>query len=73
VSYFTFMEGATGGKSIGKIITRSKAVKEDGTSITWNDALLRSLSRIVPFEPFSAFGGQPWHDRWTNTKVVRKT
>jgi uncharacterized RDD family membrane protein YckC len=71
LSYFTLMEGATNGRSIGKIITRSKAVKEDGAAITWSDAFLRSLSRIVPFEPFSAFGGHPWHDRWTHTKVVK--
>jgi uncharacterized RDD family membrane protein YckC len=72
VSYFTFIEGATNGRSVGKLITRSKAVKENGTPITWNDALMRSLSRIVPFEPFSAFGGQPWHDRWSHTKVVKQ-
>ena len=71
IAYFTFIEGATGGRSVGKFITGSKAIKEDGGVITWNDALLRSLSRIVPFEPFSAFGGYPWHDRWTHTKVVK--
>lgn len=69
--YFTFMEGATGGRTVGKIITGSKAVKEDGDTFTWNDALMRSLSRMVPFEPFSALDGHPWHDRWTKTKVVK--
>jgi uncharacterized RDD family membrane protein YckC len=71
VAYYTLIEGATNGRSVGKLITGSKAVKEDGTAITWNDALLRSLTRIVPFEPFSAFGSNPWHDRWTHTKVVK--
>lgn len=71
VTYYTLIEGATNGRSVGKLITGSKAVKEDGTAITWNDALLRSLTRIVPFEPFSAFGSNPWHDRWTHTKVVK--
>jgi uncharacterized RDD family membrane protein YckC len=71
IAYFTLIEGATGGRTVGKFITGTKAVKEDGETITWNDALLRSLSRIVPFEPFSAFGGYPWHDRWTHTKVVK--
>jgi hypothetical protein len=32
--------------------------------------LLRTLCRIVPFEPFSAFGGHPWHDKWTRTYVI---
>lgn len=71
VTYYTLMEGITNGRSVGKLITGSKAVKEDGTPITWSDALLRSLTRIVPFEPFSAFGGRPWHDRWTHTIVVK--
>jgi uncharacterized RDD family membrane protein YckC len=71
VSYFTFIEGITGGRSIGKLITGSKAVTEDGSALTWNGAFLRSLSRLVPFEPFSAFSGRPWHDRWTHTKVVK--
>jgi uncharacterized RDD family membrane protein YckC len=60
-----------GGRTLGKLITGSKAVREDGTSLTWKDACLRSLSRMVPFEPFSALGGAPWHDRWTKTTVVR--
>lgn len=73
VTYYTLIEGATNGRSVGKLITGSRAVKEDGTAITWNDALLRSLARIVPFEPFSAFNGNPWHDRWTHTKVVKNS
>ena len=72
LAYYTILEGATKGKTIGKMITGCRAVKEDGSDITWTDALLRSLSRIVPFEPFSALGGQPWHDRWTKTLVVKK-
>lgn len=71
IGYYTIMEGASNGRTLGKLITGSRAVKDDGSNITWKDALLRSLSRSVPFEPFSAFGGYPWHDRWTNTKVVK--
>jgi len=25
----------------------------------------------VPLEALSAFGGHPWHDRWTKTRVVK--
>jgi uncharacterized RDD family membrane protein YckC len=73
VGYYAFLEGANNGRTIGKMITGCKAIKEDGTSITWNDAFLRSISRIVPFEAFSALNGHPWHDSWTNTKVVKNT
>lgn len=72
VIYYTVLEGGTNGRTLGKFITKTKVVKEDGSLITWKDALLRSLCRLVPFEPFSALGGQPWHDKWTKTIVVRK-
>lgn len=70
--YYTLLEGGTGGRTLGKLITKTVVVKEDGSPITWKDALLRSLCRLVPFEPFSAFGSHPWHDKWTKTMVVKK-
>lgn len=72
VIYYTLIEGLFKGRTLGKLFTGTKAVKEDGSPITWKDALLRSLCRLVPFEPFSAFGGQPWHDKWTKTVVIKK-
>lgn len=71
--YYTVVEGITKGRSLGKLITGTMAVRNDGSSLTWKDALLRSLSRAVPFEAFSALGPLPWHDKWTNTMVVRKS
>lgn len=66
------MESLTGGKTLGKLVTRTRAVNMDGSRINFKTALLRSLSRIVPFEAFSALGSPcyPWHDRWTNTYVI---
>ncbi|HTJ14279.1 MAG TPA: RDD family protein [Dinghuibacter sp.] len=70
VVYYTLMEGATG-KTIGKMCTGTRVIRDDtGERITFKDALLRSLSRLVPFEVFSGFGF-PWHDTWTQTTVVR--
>ncbi len=71
ISYYTVMEAATGGKTIGKLITGTTAIRNDGAPFTFNDAIIRSLCRIVPFEPLSAFTGNPWHDKWTNTKVIK--
>lgn len=73
--YALFMGGVEAlskGKSLGKLITGTKAVNEDGSTISPKTALLRGLSRMVPFEPFSAFGNPsyPWHDRWTHTYVI---
>ncbi|GGB19600.1 RDD family protein [Puia dinghuensis] len=66
------IEFAGRGKTIGKFLTGTRAVNEDGTQITFKTALLRSLVRVVPFEPFSALGNPsyPWHDRWTKTYVI---
>ncbi len=70
--FFFLIEGLSKGRTLGKLITRTKAVKEDGSNITFSDAAKGSLTRIVPFEPFSAFGGRPWHDKWRATVVIKK-
>ena len=69
--YYTICEKAFKGKTLGKLITGTKAIRDDGKELSFRNAFLRSLSRIVPFEPFSAFGGYPWHDSWTGTMVIK--
>ena len=69
--YYTICEKAFRGYTLGKLITGTRAVREDGGELTFKDAFLRSLSRLVPFEWFSGFGGHPWHDTWTKTMVVK--
>lgn len=71
LGYYTILESFAKGRTIGKLVTGTRVVKNDGAPITFKDAFLRSLSRLVPFEPFSALGGYPWHDSWTNTQVVK--
>ena len=69
--YYTICEKAFKGKTLGKLITGTKAVRDDGSELSFRNAFLRSLSRIVPFEAFSAFSGYPWHDSWTGTMVIK--
>ena len=69
--YYTFCEKVFKGHTLGKLITGTRAIRIDGGELTFKDAILRSLSRMVPFEAFSAFGGNPWHDSWTNTMVIK--
>lgn len=71
VGYYTIFEGASKGRTVGKFATGTMVVKEDGSPITWTDAILRSLCRLIPFEPLSTFGGNPWHDSITKTTVVK--
>jgi uncharacterized RDD family membrane protein YckC len=74
-SLMSAIEFIGGGRSLGKLLTRTRAVNDDGTPITFKTALLRRLSRMVPFEAFSALGSPsaPWHDRWTHTRVIDET
>ncbi|HEV2483280.1 MAG TPA: RDD family protein [Puia sp.] len=66
------MEMITGGKTLGKYFTVTRAVNQDGSRITPKTAFLRGVCRLVPFEQFSAFGKPsfPWHDRWSKTYVI---
>ena len=70
IVYYTFCEKLFRGYTLGKLITGTRAIRQDGNELTFKDALLRSLSRIVPFEVFSGFG-YPWHDQWTKTIVIK--
>lgn len=67
-----FIEALFKGRTLGKLITRTKAVNEDGSTISAATAFQRGLSRAVPFEMFSAFGSPsyPWHDKWIKTYVI---
>lgn len=73
LTYYAFMEYKLG-KTVGKFITGTKVLYANGDSINFKNAILRSLSRIVPFEAFSLLGTPPrgWHDYWTDTCVVNE-
>jgi len=76
VTFFVLVESSletlAHGKTVGKWVTGTRAVNQDGTPINGRTAFLRGLSRLVPLEAFSALGSPsfPWHDRWTNTYVI---
>lgn len=72
IGYFTIMEATTNGRTIGKFVTGTQALQKDGSRITWQKALVRTLVRMVPLEPLVALFSEPWHDSWTNTVVVKK-
>lgn len=59
------------GKTLGKLLTRTRVVREDGGKPTASQIFVRTLCRLVPFEPFSFLASHKgWHDRWSGTKVV---
>ena len=69
--YYTIIEASTG-KSLGKLVTKTVVVREDGTKPEFGDYFVRSVVRIIPFEAFSFFGdGIGWHDTFSKTRVVK--
>lgn len=70
--YYALFEFVTGGRTLGKLLTGTKAVMTDGSKMDFSTTLKRNLIRMVPFEIFSYFGSpcQPWHDRWVDTMVM---
>jgi len=72
-AFFMFLiEFATRGRSLGKLITGTMVVNENGGLPTSNDFLKRNFSRIVPFDALSFFGTNGWHDSWSDTRVVKR-
>lgn len=71
ILYYTLCEKLFKGYTLGKLISGTRAIRQDGQELTIKNALLRSLSRCVPFEVFSGFGTLTWHDSWTDTMVVK--
>jgi uncharacterized RDD family membrane protein YckC len=73
LGYYSLIEGVSDGRSLGKLITNTVAVRKDGKPFTFKDAVLRSLCRLIPFEPLAAlFSYEPWHDSITNTTVIKR-
>ncbi len=71
VLYYTLMEFFANGKTIGKLITRTRAVRIDGQKLTFTQAFGRSISRLIPIDPVSAIiSDRPWHDSIPKTMVI---
>lgn len=62
------------GKTLAKFITGTRVVRADGQPPTMGQIIGRTLCRLIPFEPFSFFGGHGrpvgWHDSLSGTRVI---
>lgn len=72
--YYTFFEGLFG-FTIGKLVTNTRVVDEQGNRLSLGRAALRSLCRFIPFEPFSLLLSDDdvrrgWHDSLAKSYVV---
>ena len=68
--YYMFFEGIWG-RSPGKWIFGTAVVNEDGLKPSFGAIALRTICRFIPFEPFSFFGERGWHDKISNTYVIK--
>lgn len=71
--YYIICEYVFDGKTIGKLLTGTKVIKEDGRKLTFGNVLVRTIVRYIPFEIFSFFGSNQdgWHDKFSGTIVVK--
>lgn len=71
--YYTLMESFLQGKSLGKYVTKTRVVTHEGYHPELSIILVRSLSRVVPFDALSFLFKEPggWHDEWSKTYVVQ--
>jgi uncharacterized RDD family membrane protein YckC len=58
------------GRTLGKLITRTKVVNRDGSQPVYTNIAGRTLARFIPFEPLSFLGTKGWHDSMSDTRVV---
>jgi uncharacterized RDD family membrane protein YckC len=69
--YYSISEKCFNGYTIGKWLTHTRAIRNDGKELSTINAIHRSFARFLPFEFLSGFGVQPWHDHWTRTIVIK--
>ena len=69
LGYFIYLE-LTFGQTLGKMLMKTKVITEDGSPLTLGKVLGRTACRFIPFEAFSTFGTQPWHDSIPKTRVI---
>lgn len=75
VMYFLFMslqEIIFKGRSLGKFLTGTVAVNENGEPMDVQKTFIRNLCRLIPFDGFSFLGTLGWHDKVSKTRVVMK-
>jgi uncharacterized RDD family membrane protein YckC len=60
------------GKTIGKLLTGTQVLTEDGDKPTLGKIFRRNLARLLPLNPISFLMNETgWHDSMTGTVVVK--
>lgn len=71
VLYYVSFE-VISGRTLGKVLTGTRVVTTSGLALSLPTAFVRTLCRLLPFEPMSfSLGETWWHDSLSRTQVVR--
>ena len=72
VFIYYFISEATTGRTLGKLITKTKVVDLNGNKPNAIQIMKRTFSRMIPFEAFSFLGSDDLglHDTLSKTRVV---
>ncbi len=69
VTYYCFFEGIWA-RTPGKLVLGTVVVSQRGDKPSFGQIVGRTLCRFIPFEAFSFFGEEGWHDSIPKTQVV---
>ena len=69
--YYFILESMNG-KTIGKYLTKTRVVYQDGSTPTNGTIAKRALCRFIPFDALSFLSSYPigWHDKFSDTLVI---
>ncbi|RTY76133.1 RDD family protein [Flavobacterium sp. GSP27] len=60
-------------RTFGKYFTKTVVIKHDGSKPNMKSIIVRTVSRLIPLEPFSFLTAERgWHDTLSVTYVVKK-
>lgn len=70
--YYAFFE-AIFQYSPAKFLSETKVIKNEEDALTLKTVIYRTIYRFVPFEALSfIFNHTGWHDKWSNTSVIKE-
>ncbi len=74
IIYYISLE-ATFGRTLGKMITGTRVVNQNGEKPSVGQIVGRTFARLIPFEALSCLteDGRGWHDTLSKTYVVKNT
>lgn len=71
IVYYIICESVLG-SSPAKYLTQTRVIDYDGNKPSVKKVIIRTLCRLIPFEGFSFFANDGWHDKISETTVAKE-